>query len=131
VPRIVGSKLGKVQGCHGGTLDVEITLEAGPSVIYDAMIVPAGEQAAQALSMDANALEFVRLQYRHCKPIMVVDAGAQLLAKADIPANLPDGSPDPGIIGAEPADVAAALAAFKTVLAGHRVWLRETDPPMV
>ncbi|WUR12300.1 catalase [[Empedobacter] haloabium] len=131
VPRIVGSRLGKVAGCHGGTLDVEITLEAGPSVIYDAMIVPAGEQAAQALSMDANALEFVRLQYRHCKPIMVVDAGAQLLAKADIPANLPDGSPDPGIIGAEPADVSAALAAFKTVLAGHRVWQRETDPPMV
>jgi len=131
VPRIVSSKLGKIAGCNGGTLDVEITLEAGPSVIYDAMIVPPGDQAAQALSKDAHALEFTRLQYRHCKPIMVVDAGAQLLAKADIPSNLPDGSPDPGIIGAEPNDLTPALAAFKDVLAAHRVFQRETDPPMV
>ena len=131
VPRIVSSKLGKIAGCNGGTLDVEITLEAGPSVIYDAMIVPPGDQAAQALSKDAHALEFTRLQYRHCKPIMVVDAGAQLLAKADIPSNLPDGTPDPGIIGAEPNDLTPALAAFKDVLAAHRVFQRETDPPMV
>ncbi len=131
VPRIVSSKLGKVSGANGGTLDVEITLEAGPAVIYDAVVVPGGEQAAATLEMDAHALEFVRLQYRHCKPIMVVDSGAQLLAKADIPANLPDGTPDPGIIGAEPADAGAALAAFKQAIAQHRVWVRETDPPMV
>ncbi|TWI64396.1 catalase [Pseudoduganella lurida] len=131
VPRYVGQKLGKITGAAGDTLDVEITLEAGPAVIYDAMVIPGGEAASAALAMDAHALEFVRLQYRHCKPIMVVDGGGNLLAKADIPANLPDGTPDPGIIGATPADAAAALTAFKLAIAGHRVWVRETDPPMV
>ncbi|MGB9988433.1 catalase [Massilia sp. SM-13] len=131
VPRVTGSNMGKVSGAGGGTLDVEISLEAGPAVVYDAMIVPDGEQAVQALCRDAHALEFVRLQYRHCKPIMVIGAGAQLLAKADIPSQLPDGTPDRGIIGAEPADMAAALTAFKQALAGHRVFERETDPPMV
>jgi len=131
VPRVTGSKMGKVNAASGPGLDVEISLEAGPAVIYDAMIVPDGEQAAQALGRDAHALEFVRLQYRHCKPIMVIGAGAQLLAKADIPAKLPDGSADRGIIGAEPADMEAALAAFKEALAGHRIFERETDPPLV
>jgi catalase len=130
VPRIVSSRLGQV-GSGGSALDVEITLEAGPAVIYDAVVIPAGEQSAQTLATDANALEFVRLQYRHCKPIMVVDAGGQLLAKAGIPATLRDGSPDPGIIGAQPVDAAAALAAFKEALARHRVWERESDPPAV
>jgi catalase len=131
VPRVTGSNMGKVTGASGGTLDVEISLEAGPAVIYDAMIVPDGEQAVQALCRDAHALEFVRLQYRHCKPIMVVGAGAQLLAKADIPSQLPDGTPDRGIIGTEPEDIDAALGAFKQALAGHRIFERETDPPMV
>ncbi|HEX8603064.1 MAG TPA: catalase, partial [Pseudoduganella sp.] len=131
VPRVVSSRLGQVNAANGATLDAEITLEAGPSVIYDAVVIPAGEQSALALAADANALEFVRLQYRHCKPIMVVDAGAQLLVKAGIPATLRDGSPDPGIIGTQPIDAAAALAAFKAVLAEHRVWARESDPPAV
>ncbi|GGY55348.1 catalase [Pseudoduganella albidiflava] len=131
VPRVVSSRLGQVTGADSATLDVEITLEAGPAVIYDAVVVPAGEQCAQTLAADANALDFLRQQYRHCKPIMVVDAGAQLLAKAGIPAALRDGSPDPGIIGAQPVDAAAALAAFKEALAQHRVWVRESDPPAV
>ena len=42
VPRLVGSKLGKVQAGDGSVLHVEITLEAGPSVLWDAVIVPDG-----------------------------------------------------------------------------------------
>jgi catalase len=77
------------------------------------------------------ALDFVRLQYRHCKPILAVGAGAALLAKAGIPPLLPDGSPDPALIGTDPSDLADALVAFKAALAGHRAFARETDPPTV
>ena len=128
VPRLVGSQLGKVKTADGATLDVEITLEAGPSVLYDAVVVPDG---AQGLARDAHALDFVRDQYRHCKPILVQGAGADLLAKASVPATLPDGSPDPALVGADGEALADSLAAFKVALAGHRSFARETDPPVV
>jgi catalase len=130
-PRLVGSQLGQVAAADGSMLDVEITLEAGPSVLYDAVIVPEGEKAIAALSRDAHALDFVREQYRHCKPLMVVGAGAALLKKAGVPPALPDGSADPVLIGTEADDLAAAVVAFKAALAGHRSFAREADPPAV
>jgi catalase len=131
VPRLVGSQLGKIKASDGSVLYVEITLEAGPSVLYDAVVVPDGKDAVQALSRDAHAQDFVREQYRHCKPLLVLGAGAGLLKQASVPPALPDGSPDPALIGADGDDLAPAIAAFKKALAGHRAFARETDPPMV
>jgi len=125
VPRLVGNMLGKVQANGDAPLDVEISLEAGPSVIYDAMIVPDGAQAVEALARNAHAIDFVREQYRHCKPILALGAGAGLLARAMVPTSLPDGSADPGML------VDAPLGAFIEALASHRAYVRETDPPLV
>jgi catalase len=131
VPHIVGLWLGLVVAADGAPIAVERTLENAPGVLFDAVAIPCGEQAAQTLAGMAQALDFVRLQYRHCKPILAVGKGALLLARAQIPPQLPDGSPDPGLIGTEPADLPDALAAFKQALAGGRAWVRETDPPAV
>ena len=133
VPRIVASHLGKIAGeGKSAPLAVEISLEAGPSVLYDGVVIADGAAGAQQLGEDANALDLLRLQYRHCKPILALGAGAALLAKACIPTTLPDGSPDPAIIVAGAAgDLPAALAAFKAALAAHREYRRETDPPRV
>jgi catalase len=131
VPRLVGSILGKVKGSNGDMLDVEITLETGPSVLYDAMVVPDGQDAIDMLGRDGHALEFVRDQYRHCKPILALGAGATLLEKANIPMALPDKSADPGLVVAQTAGIKQALASFKGALAAHRNYARETDPPRV
>ncbi|MRV71183.1 catalase [Duganella sp. FT92W] len=131
VPHIVGPWLGLVVAADGAPIAVERTLENAPGVLFDAVAIPCGEQAAQTLSSLAHALDFVRLQYRHCKPILAVGKGTLLLAKAQIPAQLPDGSPDPGLIGTEPADLPDALTAFKHALAEGRAWVRESDPPAV
>ncbi|MEC5159849.1 MULTISPECIES: catalase [unclassified Janthinobacterium] len=131
VPRLVASHMGELAVAKGAPLDVEISLEAGPSVLYDAVLLPGAEAAAQQLGRDAHALDFLRLQYRHCKPLLVLGAGAALLAKAGVPTTLPDGSPDPALIVADPADAAAALLKFKAALAAHRSFARETDPPRV
>jgi catalase len=125
VPRLVGNMLGKVKAADGSALDVEISLEAGPSVMYDGVIVPDGAAAADALARNAHAIDFLREQYRHCKPILALGGGANLLAKAMIPTALPDGSQDPALL------VDGSLADFETALAGHRAFARETDPPMV
>ena len=131
VPRLVGNMLGKVKAADGSALDVEVSLEAGPSVLYDALIVPDGAKAVEALARNAHAIDFVREQYRHCKPIMVLGAGENLLDKAMVPKALPDGSDDPGLIIGTAAKPDAALDAFKLALAGHRAFARETDPPLV
>lgn len=126
VTRLVGPRVGAIGG-----LEADMSLETGPGVVFDAVIIPDGQAAADELAANALAVEFVTLQYRHCKPLMAVGAATALLAAAGIPATLPDGAADPGLIGTAPEDLDAALAAFSQALAGHRTYERETDPPAV
>ncbi|HSC67776.1 MAG TPA: catalase [Cellvibrio sp.] len=128
VPRLVGSRLGFLP-TTGAELDVEITFEASPSVLYDAVVVPGG--CCSALAADAHALEFVREQYRHCKPIFAIGDGDQLLATAGVSKVLPNGSADLAVISADEKDLHTALESFQAVLANHRAYEREIDPPIV
>ena len=121
VPRLVGNMLGKVKTSAGDPLDVEISLEAGPSVMYDAVIVPDGDKSADLLGRNAQAMDFLREQYRHCKPILALGGGADLLTKAMIPATLPDGADDPALL------IDGSLDAFKEALAS--LGLLKTDAP--
>ena len=98
VPRFVGARLGRVEGSGGKPIDVEVTLETTPSVLYDAVVVPAGADAVATLAQRGHALEFVKDQYRHCKPILALGEGRELLAKAGVPAELSDGEADPGVL---------------------------------
>ncbi|AUX48825.1 uncharacterized protein SOCE26_103660 [Sorangium cellulosum] len=84
VPRYVGARLGVVRTAEGDELPVEVTIEAAPSVLFDAAALPPGAGAA-ALARDGLAVEFVQLQYRHCKPLLVPASAAALA--------LPFGSP--------------------------------------
>jgi len=129
VPRFVSIKLGPVQPASGDPMEADVTLEATPSVLYDAVVVPDGEAAVQALQADGRSLEFVKDQYRHCKPILALGAGAGLLEACRIPATLPDGKADPGLLRVK----AGATAAddFVAAIAKHRHFARETDPPRV
>ena len=110
-------------------MEADVTLEATPSVLYDAVVVPDGEAAVQALQADGRSLEFIKDQYRHCKPILALGAGAGLLEACRIPATLPDGKADPGLLMVK----AGATAAddFVAAIAKHRHFARETDPPRV
>jgi catalase len=131
VPRFVGQQLGQVKSAKGPALNVEISLEAGPSVLYDAVVIPDGDNAAAQWQQDGHALEFVKDQYRHCKPIMALGAGKNLLEKAEIAVELPNGDADPGIVSADRGGLEEAIASFKQALGGHRALERETDPPKI
>ncbi len=130
-PRVVGQHLGEVKSVNGKPLDVEVSFEATPSVLYDAVVLPPGEAASAALGRDGRVLEFLRDQYRHDKPFLVLGAGRQLVTAAGLPQALPNGEPDPGLIIADPSGLNPALAAFKTAIARHKTYIRETDPPRV
>ncbi len=126
VARLVGSRLGTV-GPEDEGLEVDTTVEATPSVLWDAVVMTAsGELAA-----DGQVVAFVKDQYRHCKPMLVLGDAAMLLSEAGIPPHLPSGGDDPGIISGTPGNGADAADAFLHALARHRHFERETDPPAV
>ncbi len=132
VPRLVGPRLGQVLTDEKEPLEVEVTLETTPSVLYDAVVVPGGKEAAVILGNIGLALEFLKDQYRHCKPILAIGAGRDLLENAGVPARLPDGSPDPGLLLVEEdEELKRTLSKFEGALAKHRHFARELDPPAV
>jgi catalase len=131
VPRFVGKRLGAIKGAAGDSLDVEITMEAAPAVVFDAVVIPDGESAVNALSNEGQAIEFVKDQYRHCKPILALGAGAQLLTVAKVPVRLLNDKPDPGILLFGASAITKAIAAFTAAVGKHRHFERQTDPPLV
>ena len=120
VPRFVGARLGKVMPSQGEPIHVEVTISTAPAVLWDGVVVPAGDGALAGL---APAVDFVKEQYRHCKTILLL--GEALADKAMLPATLPDGQADPGLLRG------ADGAAFIEALSHHRHYQRETDPPAV
>jgi catalase len=131
VPRFVGALLGQVESTSGEPIDVEISLDAGPSVVYDAMVLPDGEEAVKVLSQIGYAMEFVKDQYRHCKPILAFGAAGNLLEAAGVWTVLPGGEPDPGVLHWQEGSLTKAVAAFVAAIGKHRHFERETLPPRV
>jgi catalase len=130
VPRFVSTTLGPVTPASGDAIQVDVSFEAAPSVLYDAVVLPGGSDAVEALRADGHAIEFIKDQYRHCKSILALDEGLDLLKACGIPASLPGGDPDPGLIGAA-SDGRATADAFVAAIARHRHFARETVPPRV
>jgi catalase len=118
--RLVAADLGPLETAAGDVLEPDATFETMPSVVFDAVIVPDGIDAVESLVGAGQALEFVRDQYRHCKPIMGVGAGLDMLVAAGIPA---DNKSDWGLVQDGKAFIAA--------LSKHRNWARAADPPVV
>ena len=106
-------------------------MEAAPPVLWDAVAVPDGEGAVEALSQLGHAKEFLKDQYRHCKPILLLGGAWTLLEEAGIPGTLPNGKTDPGLLQFRGPDVEQAVPAFVAAIAKHRHFERETDPPLV
>lgn len=131
VPRFVGIRLGAVQSADGDKIETDITFEAMPGVLFDAVVIPGGHQAMVTLTGAGPAVEFVKEQYRHCKPILVLGAGASLLESAGIKLTLPSGEPDPGILHSQEGSVDEILPQFIEAIAAHRHFEREIDPPRV
>ena len=129
VPRFVGPRLGSFTSSDGTRVDAEISLEAGPAVVYDAVVLSGGT-AAELLTKNGGAKEFVKDMYRHCKAILALGEAAMILDKAGIPIKLPGGGEDSGLIRAKAGDK-GAFDAFIGAIAKHRVYQRETDPPAV
>jgi catalase len=123
-PRIIAARLGEVKTADGTALHAEASMEAMPSVLFDALVIPGGP-AAKGLAGFGQALEYVRDQYRHCKPIGVLGTNTALLEAAGIPVTLENGERDSGLL------INVSAEAFASAIAAHRHFQRESDPPRV
>ncbi len=130
VPRLLGVRLGTVRSVDGEDLEVDGTLENSPSVLFDALVLPDGAEAIQALADDGHSMEFLKDQYRHGKTILVLGAASKLLEQAGISRELV-GEPVPGLLLQASVDSAGDAKAFIAAVAKHRHPERDRDPPLV
>jgi catalase len=111
---VVAPKVGGADGSDG-RIDADKALSAGPSVLFDAVVLAVAPQAVEALTNDADARDFVADAWRHCKVIGFTQAATSLLEAV--------GAETEGE-GLHPVD-ADDLDAFVEAARKGRVWERE------
>jgi len=115
VVQFVGPRIGMFVSDSGGKIEANKSMENAPSVLFDALVIPDGGEAIEALAANGHTMEFVKDQFRHCKAILALGAGRELLEMAGIAL---DGVP--GLLLAEGADADAIAPAFIDAIAAHR-----------
>ena len=118
--RLLAARLGAIETTDDQVLEPDATLETMPAVLFDAVVVPDGEEAVNALMALGHAREFLKDQYRHCKPILMVGAGERVVESAGLPI---DSRADWALTRDVPS--------FVEAVGKHRNWDRAPDPPRI
>jgi catalase len=126
VVHFVGPRVGMFAGSGGEKIEANKSMENSPGFLFDALLIPDGSKAVQALAGNGHTMEFIKNQYRHCKTILALGAGSELLELANIE---PAMNKDLGILVADGADAKGIAPAFIKAIAGHRHLSRDSDPP--
>ena len=126
VVHFVGPRVGMFDGDSGEEIEANKSMEHSPGFLFDALVVPDGKEAVKALAGNGHTMEFIKDQFRHCKTILALGAGRELLEMAGIGAVMDE---DEGILLADGADAAKIASAFIDAIAAHRHLSRDSDPP--
>jgi catalase len=129
VVHFVGPRVGMFAGSSGGEIEANKSMENSPGVLFDALVLPDGSEAVQALAGNGHTMEFVKDMFRHAKTILALGAGRQLLESAGIGPTMDE---DEGILLADGAEAGAGIAAaFIAAITAHRHLSRDSDPPLI
>ncbi|SDB90102.1 catalase HPII [Paraburkholderia lycopersici] len=104
-----------------GDVAPDATITGMPSVMFDAVFVPGGQPATEALAQSGDARHFVLEAFKHLKAIGAVDTGRLVLAAAQLP------DPADGVASGDAADLKRVLKAFIETAGQHRVWSRDAQ----
>jgi catalase len=134
IPELLAPTDGAVRSSTGEELAVDRAMTTMASVLYDAVVVASGADAASTLGSDGYALHFIAEAAKHAKPVAALGAGAELVGRAT--AGVITLSADGGAVANEHGVLGAPSArtelpdgfveSFCDLLAGHRVWTRPT-----
>ncbi len=124
---LVAPELGPITADNGDVHVPQYSILTAASVLFDAVYVVGGEHAVDWLS-EADAIEFVKDAYKHCKPVAATGKGVRLLEAASVPVGAAD-DPDPADQATVVSDRLSRAVAqrFIAALAQHRLWTREPE----
>ncbi|WP_297186986.1 catalase [uncultured Porticoccus sp.] len=128
VVHFVGPRVGIFVGDSGEVIEADKSMENSPAVLFDALVLPDGREAIQALAGNGHTIEFVKDQFRHCKTILALGTGRELLVMARIGSDIDE---DPGILLAEGTNATGIASTFIDAVAAHRHPARDNDPPLI
>ena len=133
VARIVGPHIGPIATISGGALNADASMENEPGFLFDALILSDGAESVAALAQDGHTMEVIRDQFRHCKPILCVGQGRQLMRQAGLPVSMEKSLAQggTGLIMVDAGEGAGAMDAFVAAMQVHRHFGREMDPPLL
>ena len=114
-PLLLGPTSAPVKTADGQVLKVDASMEGMPSVMFDGVLLPAGDQALEAVGKNGLAVHFLLEAYKHLKPLALPAAAKPLLDRIGLAA-------DKGLLLG---DDQAAIDAFIKAVEQHRVWERE------
>lgn len=126
VVHFVGPRVGMFVDSGGEKIEADRSMENSPSVLFDALVLPDGGDAVKALSANGHTMEFVRDLYRHCKTVLALGAGRDLLEMAGIDPVMDE---EKGVLVADSDDASMVAVTFIKAVAGHRHFSRDSDPP--
>ncbi|MBZ9986857.1 catalase [Mesorhizobium sp. BH1-1-5] len=115
VMEVIAPKVGGVEAADGSWIEAKHMIDGGPSVLFDAVALLLTEEAAQHLTAEAAARDFVADAFAHCKYIAFTSGATPLFAKAGI-------EPDEGMIELGGADT---IDTFIEACRKLRLWARE------
>lgn len=134
IPELLAPTDGSVRGPGGADVAVDRAINTMASVVYDAVIVPGGEDSVATLSGDGYAVHFVAEAVKHAKPVGALGAGTALVERVSNGAAQVAGDGDGvvadlGVISAAGTDGSVPqrfVDAFCDTLGQHRAWHRPT-----
>lgn len=124
---LVGPTVGPISADDGSEHTAPQSILTTSSVLFDAVFVANGAEA-RSWENEADAVDFVRDAFKHCKAVGATGEAVALLEAASIPVG--------GVDEADPADDATVIGrrvtralvdSFIAAMAGHRLWTREPE----
>ena len=136
---LIAESLSNVVADDGSVFVPKASFLTASSVLYDALVVPGGDDSVDVLSHLAVVDQCVRDAWRHCKPMAFAGGSARLLM-AQLPARTALDRPGVaigdawlGVVEGETVD-ATFMADFVDALRLHLAWGRQKPdaiPPIV
>ncbi len=121
VPVVVAPRIGPVVASDKVKLHATASLENSAPVLFDALVLPDGDEAIARLMKQPQTMAFVSDTYHHGKTLLLLgSAASKLLDKAGVSPTLPTGEADPGVLAAGQGGVQSISAAFIAAVAKHR-----------
>ena len=125
VVEVIAPKYGEISTVKGVAIPVDKSLMTVSSVLYDAVYVPGGAKAIAALAQKPDAIDFISLANKHCKPVAFEADADPLIQKTSIGDDMRAKKSLAGILSGTEKDLSKD---FIKAIAQHRFWEREKSP---